>query len=184
MGNCQAAEAATVVIQHPAENRVDRFYWSVSALEVMNSNPGHYVALVAPSAKTEYATTPVKQLKLLKPSDTLLLGQVYRLISFEDVLKELYGKKSVKLGTLLKERGRGPEKVLTGLGDASEIGRRKSSGGLKLNVDGSSANTEEVHQLQLQLGRSSSSSRLVSGRQHGGQGQWRPALQSISEIGT
>ncbi|CAI0430533.1 unnamed protein product [Linum tenue] len=66
MGNCQAAEAATVVIQHPAENRVDRFYWSVSAHEVMNSNPGHY---------------------LLKPSDTLLLGQVYRLISFEGALK-------------------------------------------------------------------------------------------------
>ncbi|CAI0430534.1 unnamed protein product [Linum tenue] len=87
MGNCQAAEAATVVIQHPAENRVDRFYWSVSAHEVMNSNPGHYVALVAPSAKTENATTPVKQLKLLKPSDTLLLGQVYRLISFEGALK-------------------------------------------------------------------------------------------------
>ncbi|CAN1191331.1 hypothetical protein LINPERPRIM_LOCUS39644 [Linum perenne] len=69
MGNCQAAEAATVVIQHPPGNnntkRVDMIYWPISAHEVMNSNPGHY---------------------LLKPDDTLLIGQVYRLISFEGAI--------------------------------------------------------------------------------------------------
>lgn len=75
MGNCQAAEAATVVIQHPGGNKLERFYWAVSASEVMNSNPGHYVALVI--------TSPVNQLKLLRPDDTLLIGQVYRLITFE-----------------------------------------------------------------------------------------------------
>lgn len=84
MGNCQAAEAATVVIQHPGGNKVQRIYWSVSANEVMNSNPRHYVAVViaSPAAKSENGT-PVKRLKLLRPDDTLLLGQVYRLISFE-----------------------------------------------------------------------------------------------------
>lgn len=83
MGNCQAAEAATVVIQHPG-NKVERVYWSVSANEVMASNPGHYVALVIAShtARTENGL-PVKQLKLLRPDDSLLLGHVYRLVSFE-----------------------------------------------------------------------------------------------------
>lgn len=105
MGNCQAAEAATVVIQHPG-NKIERIYWSVSAHEVMNSNPGHYVALVvsSPTLKSENGT-PLKQLKLLRPDDTLLIGQVYRLISFEDVLKEFASKKCGKLGKLLKERG-------------------------------------------------------------------------------
>nr|DAD41535.1 TPA_asm: hypothetical protein HUJ06_015858 [Nelumbo nucifera] len=105
MGNCQAAEAATVVIQHP-RSKIERIYWSVSAHEVMTSNPGHYVALVIPSPtlKTENGI-PVRQLKLLRPDDTLHIGQVYRLISFEEVLKEFAAKKSVKLGKLLKERG-------------------------------------------------------------------------------
>jgi len=83
MGNCQAAELATVVIHHPG-NKVERIYWSVSAHEVMNSNPGHYVALVvsSPTLKSENGM-PLKHLKLLRPDDTLLIGQVYRLISFE-----------------------------------------------------------------------------------------------------
>lgn len=78
MGNCQAAEAATVVVHHPGGNRVERIYWSVSATEIMNSNPGHYVAQVV-------ETAAVKQLKLLRPDDTLVIGQVYRLISFEGI---------------------------------------------------------------------------------------------------
>lgn len=84
MGNCQAAEAATVVIQHPANNKVERIYWSVSAHQVMTSNPGHYVALVvtSPTARSDTGA-PVKQLKLLRPDDTLLIGQVYRLVSFQ-----------------------------------------------------------------------------------------------------
>ncbi|XWS41754.1 hypothetical protein CRYUN_Cryun17cG0110600 [Craigia yunnanensis] len=109
MGNCHAAEAATVVIQHPG-NKIEKIYWSVSANEIMSLNPGHYVALMvtSPTLKNENGV-PLKQLKLLKPDDTLLIGQVYRLISFEDVLKEFAAKKcvsvSVKLGKLLKERG-------------------------------------------------------------------------------
>ncbi|RZC11912.1 hypothetical protein D0Y65_011917 [Glycine soja] len=105
MGNCQAAEAATVVIQHPG-NKIERVYWSLSAHEVMNSNPGHYVALVvsSPTLKAENGA-PMKQLKLLRPDDTLHIGQVYRLISFEDVLKEFASKKCGKLGKLLKETG-------------------------------------------------------------------------------
>ena len=45
MGNCQAAEAAAVVIQHPS-GKVERLYGAATTAEVMRGNPGHYVALV------------------------------------------------------------------------------------------------------------------------------------------
>lgn len=87
MGNCQAADAAAVVIQHPASGRTELAYWSLPAGEVMAANPGHYVAAVitAPHAASSEGAgaAPVKHLKLLRPDDTLLLGRVYRLVSFE-----------------------------------------------------------------------------------------------------
>lgn len=86
MGNCQAAEAATVMIHHPAENKVERIYWSVTASDVMKSNPGHYVAVVVTSTtQRNEKGSPLKQLKLLRPDDTLLIGHVYRLVSFEGI---------------------------------------------------------------------------------------------------
>ncbi|KAI9078058.1 hypothetical protein K1719_039983 [Acacia pycnantha] len=61
MGNCEA----TVVIQHPG-NKIERIYWSVSTHQVMNSNPGHYVALVVTSPNLKFENgAPLKQLKLL-----------------------------------------------------------------------------------------------------------------------
>ncbi|KAK4367847.1 hypothetical protein RND71_011639 [Anisodus tanguticus] len=174
MGNCQAAEAATVVIQHP-NNKVERIYWSVSAHEVMSSNPGHYVALVitTPTERTHNGS-PVRQLKLLRPGDTLLVGQVYRLISFEDVLKEFAAKKCVKLGKLLRESG---GLVL----DSKKISIDPPAVKAKPRlVNGIPAKME--HHETYQQGSSSSGQRSV-GRHHGG-GQWRPALQSIAEIGT
>lgn len=186
MGNCQAAEAATVVIQHPG-NKIERIYWSVSANEIMNSNPGHYVALLAtsPTLKSENGL-PVKQLKLLRPDDTLLIGRVYRLISFEDVLKEFAAKKCVKLGRLLKERG--------GL-EVDEMKSKNSSDRNPAPNPNPNSKSEkcsyvkrvelEVQQLGLQGGISGRSGR---GRHHGignsSVGQWRPALQSIAELGT
>ncbi|KAL7131674.1 hypothetical protein ABFS83_12G019800 [Erythranthe nasuta] len=167
MGNCQAAEAATVVIQHPAGGKVERIYWSVSANEVMNSNPGHYVALVVASpasarrSKDSGAAAVKQQLKLLRPDDTLVLGQVYRLISFEDVLKEFAAKRCVKLGKLLKER--------------NQAGRRLSSA--KVEHD-------EVQHSLGSGGDGGGSSGGIPRHQGGGGGQWRPALQSISEIET
>ncbi|XVE82949.1 hypothetical protein DITRI_Ditri16bG0046200 [Diplodiscus trichospermus] len=180
MGNCQAAEAATVVIQHPG-NKIERIYWSVSANEIMSSNPGHYVALVvtSPTLKNENGM-PLKQLKLLKPDDTLLIGQVYRLISFE----EFAAKKCVKLGKLLKENG--------GLGLGMELKRKdlpSTASNLKPKLNSKSENCssvkveQEVNRLGSSGGTSSGSSRYV-GRHNGGGGQWRPALQSIAEIGT
>ncbi|KAI4315083.1 hypothetical protein L6164_027929 [Bauhinia variegata] len=180
MGNCQAAEAATVVILHPG-NKIERIYWSISANQVMSSNPGHYVALVvtSPTLKSENGT-PLKQLKLLRPDDTLLMGQVYRLISFEDVLKEFAAKKCSKLGKLLKESG--------SLG--VQIKKRESRA---LNPSPSSKSNrtpfkveQEVHRMRSNDNSSSSnnSNRGVGRHFGGGGGQWRPALQSISEVGT
>lgn len=87
MGNCQAAEAATVLIQLPG-GKMQRMYWAVAASEVMGANPGHYVAVVltAPpraAAAGNGPSTPVRHLKLLRPDDILRVGHVYRLISFE-----------------------------------------------------------------------------------------------------
>jgi hypothetical protein len=86
MGNCQASEVATVVIQHPGEGRTERAYWALSAGAVMAANPGHYVAAVItspPDPSSGTGAAPVKHLKLVRPDDTLLLGRVYRLVSFE-----------------------------------------------------------------------------------------------------
>jgi PADRE domain len=106
MGNCQAAEVATVVIQHPS-GKVERVYWSVSASRVMADNPGHYVAVIitAPASSDDCNANNagskhngrkrdpgggghamVKHLKLLRPDDTLLMGHVYRLVSFEGII--------------------------------------------------------------------------------------------------
>ncbi|CAL4929636.1 unnamed protein product [Urochloa decumbens] len=105
MGNCQAAEAAAVLIQHPGGGRTERAYWALSAGSVMAANPGHYVAAVIATtqpaaggdAASGSAPVTVKHLKLLRPDDTLLLGRVYRLVSFEEVLREFASKRHVKL---------------------------------------------------------------------------------------
>ncbi|KAI4303867.1 hypothetical protein MLD38_039453 [Melastoma candidum] len=97
MGNCQAIDAATLVIQHPC-GKSDRLYWPVTAAEVMKTNPGHYVALLISSSALCPSTTNgsaassasaaadgdqvrVTRIKLLRPPDILVLGQVYRLIT-------------------------------------------------------------------------------------------------------
>ncbi|XP_045090214.1 uncharacterized protein [Aegilops tauschii subsp. strangulata] len=49
----------------------------------------------------EIRAAPVKHLKLLRPDDTLLLGRVYRLVSFEEVLKEFATKRHVKLSRVM-----------------------------------------------------------------------------------
>ncbi|CAL5074510.1 unnamed protein product [Urochloa decumbens] len=119
MGNCQAAEAAAVVIQHPG-GKVERLYWATTAAEVMQNNPGHYVALVilrvaadkaAASGDAAAAATAagagggggggggakITRVKLLKPKDTLMLGQVYRLITTQEVTKALRARKNEKM---------------------------------------------------------------------------------------
>ena len=85
MGNCQATQVTAVVeVQHPGKDgKVDKINWPVNANEVMRSNPGHYVALVVESPNVSGNVVVKQQLKLLKPTDMLHIGHVYRLITFE-----------------------------------------------------------------------------------------------------
>ncbi|RZC08189.1 hypothetical protein D0Y65_015080 [Glycine soja] len=126
MGNCQAIDAATLVIQHP-NGKVDKFYAPLSATHVMKTNPGHYVALLISTTlcptkdiqncpnksdiKNKNANNPVRitRIKLLKPTDTLVLGQVYRLIKTQEVMKGLKEKQKAKMRQNVPESAHKPD---------------------------------------------------------------------------
>lgn len=86
MGNCQAVDAAALVIQHP-NGKIDRMYWPMTASEVMKMNPGHYVSLIIPlpisssDDNSDDKTVRFTRVKLLRPTDTLVLGRAYRLVT-------------------------------------------------------------------------------------------------------
>ncbi|CAJ1940037.1 unnamed protein product [Sphenostylis stenocarpa] len=101
MGNCQAVDAAALVIQHPS-GKIERLYWPVSASEVMRNNPGYYVSLIIPLAVPEgqnqdQKTVLFTRVKLLRPNETLTLGHAYRLITTQEVVKALKAKKHAKM---------------------------------------------------------------------------------------
>lgn len=95
MGNCQAIDAAALVIQHPS-GKIERLYWSVSASEVMKMNPGHYVSLIIPlpvpeeENQQEQKTVRFTRVKLLRPNDTLTLGHAYRLVTTQGTYYVVY----------------------------------------------------------------------------------------------
>lgn len=214
MGNCQAAEVATVVIQHPGGGRTERAYWAMSAGAVMAANPGHYVAAVItspPAAGASSATgaaAPVKHLKLLRPDDTLLLGRVYRLVSFEEVLREFASKRHVKLSRATikakddveektkpakprRRRGNGgiaPEeeyssrslaKVMRQSDEPEPVARASPSAAPKPESDIDDHADGEAAEPDCDLEALLPPHGVVFGRRVAR--QWRPALQSIAE---
>ncbi|KAG0470587.1 hypothetical protein HPP92_017287 [Vanilla planifolia] len=91
--------------QH-ADGRVERLYWPTSAGEVMQCNPGYYVALITfcfsgdvrDTAKAGFihwrrrrrwawGSLRLTRARLLKHKDILLIGQVYRLVTSQRLLK-------------------------------------------------------------------------------------------------
>ncbi|GKV22820.1 hypothetical protein SLEP1_g32643 [Rubroshorea leprosula] len=101
MGNCQAVDAAALVIQHPC-GKIERMYWPVTASEVMRMNPGHYVSLIIPlpvstEENQDQKTVRYTRIKLLRQSDTLALGHAYRLITSQEVMKVVRAKKYAKV---------------------------------------------------------------------------------------
>lgn len=93
MGNCQAIDAAALVIQHPG-GKIERLYWNTSASEVMRLNPGHYVSLIIPlpvsqeqeeEENNEQKTVRFTRVKLLRPNETLTLGHAYRLVTTQGI---------------------------------------------------------------------------------------------------
>ena len=95
MGNCQAVDAAALVVQHP-NGKLDRYYGPVPVAEIMRMYPGHYVSLIIPLPETNVPATTTKtveddkserrvvkftRVKLLRPTESLVLGHAYRLIT-------------------------------------------------------------------------------------------------------
>ncbi|XP_057774661.1 uncharacterized protein LOC130993676 isoform X2 [Salvia miltiorrhiza] len=93
MGNCQAVEAAALVIQHPC-GKLERMYWPLSATDVMKANPGHYVSLIIPLT-IPGADNRYTRVKLLRPTDKLLL----------EVMKVVRAKKHAKMKKNMSESG-------------------------------------------------------------------------------
>ncbi|KAG8076177.1 hypothetical protein GUJ93_ZPchr0006g43682 [Zizania palustris] len=188
MGNCQAAEAATVVVQHPG-GRVERLYWATSAAEVMRANPGHYVAVVTlrvaeekqPRARPRArerggrdddgerrGAVRVTRVKLLKPRDTLMLGHAYRLITVDEVTKALQAKK--------EEKSRRAQQLLESkhAGAGAGAGEMINSAG-----DDQAQQDESLDQVaQNDRDRQRSSNSATHSRHR----QWRPSLHSIAEV--
>ncbi|KAH7688802.1 hypothetical protein IHE45_03G054800 [Dioscorea alata] len=152
MGNCQATESSTVVIEH-AGGRVERMHFPVSASEVMKRNPGHHVALITfffskSDQNDEESGVRVTRIKLLKPNDTLLLGHVYRLVSSQEVAKAVRARKYEKM--MKKEQMERQRKVEEDMKDKI-------------------AEQEKDQQRNIQT---------ITTKTR----QWKPSLQSISEI--
>ncbi|KAF5730096.1 hypothetical protein HS088_TW20G00466 [Tripterygium wilfordii] len=167
MGNCQAIDAATLVIQHP-NGKVDRFYWPITAIELMKLNPGHYVALLlstalCPSAD-QCSNTTIKQnpvrvtrIKLLRPTDTLVLGQVYKLITTQEVMKGLSAKKFAKMK------------------------KTQSDSAVKVETRRSEQEENQVTKQRRRTTRTASpANSAITARSR----TWQPKLQSISEAGS
>ncbi|XP_022885313.1 uncharacterized protein LOC111401686 [Olea europaea var. sylvestris] len=186
MGNCQAIDNASLVIQHP-NGRVDKLYCPVSAKEIMKMNPGHYVALLltttlySSSTTTATATTakngssvdnnnmPVRitRIKLLRPTDNLVLGHVYRLITTQEVMKGLWAKKHAKM------KQQQPEL------DERIVEKESSDFGAAIR----NSDMEKIKQVKHERHRSRHNTATNSGAAAKPR-IWQPALQSISEAGS
>ncbi|CAL5374840.1 unnamed protein product [Camellia sinensis] len=184
MGNCQAIDNATI-IQHPC-GRVDKLYWPVTANEVMKLNPGHYVALLltttttaaaAATSATATATATlvrITRIKLLRPTDTLVIGKAYRLITTEEVRKGLWAKKYAKMRNKLSETESGDkqENVKEKMGSDFETPNRRS--------EMEKTNQVLKHERHRPRPRTTTSTNSTAAKSKA----WQPSLHSISEAGS
>ncbi|KAG6472774.1 uncharacterized protein LOC122028542 isoform X1 [Zingiber officinale] len=165
MGNCQASEVAMVVIQHPG-GKVERLYWPTSAADVMKSNPGYCVALVTHSVSEQKqdggGIVRFTRVRLLKPKDMLLLGQVYRLITSQEVTQAVMQRKHDKLRKNQLQR--------------DEEHRRNAQ-----VVETAREEQQEDSENKFQMTREDRDRRTSSTRTAARGRHWRPSLQSISE---
>uniref|UniRef100_A0A2N9EBT4 DUF4228 domain-containing protein n=1 Tax=Fagus sylvatica TaxID=28930 RepID=A0A2N9EBT4_FAGSY len=170
MGNCQAIDAAALVIQHPS-GRIERLYWQVSASEVMKMNPGHYVSLIIPLPVSEEenqeqkATVRFTRVKLLRPNDTLTLGHAYRLVTTQEVVKVLRAKKNAKMK---KQQPESAEKSQT-------VPEKPSSG---CEEEGNSDKEKTYQAMGHERHRTRTTPMNPAAMRSK---SWRPSLQSISE---
>ncbi|KAL9273029.1 hypothetical protein AKJ16_DCAP15569 [Drosera capensis] len=187
MGNCQAVDAAALVIQHP-DGRLDRLYWPTPASEVMKKNPGHYVTLIIPlpaisSSQEDVTKKPAAgcteegdggekknmirftRVKLLRPTDTLLLGRAYRLVTTQEVMEVLRAKKIAKMKK--KEMDSKPNDQTE-----TKTERRRSFG------DREGSRRTDMEKMNNREAKED------KGRAVGRSRSWWPSLQSIAESTT
>ncbi|KAJ0265886.1 D-ribose-binding periplasmic protein [Hirschfeldia incana] len=172
MGNCQAVDAAALVVQHP-DGKLDRYYGPVPVAEIMRIYPGHYVSLIIPIPETNVLATTTKtveddkserkivkftRVKLLRPTESLVLGHAYRLITSQEVMKVLRAKKYAKTKKHQSETTKEEKKT--------SLERKVSEESDK------NRNLETNDEKQRAVLTSSGSSKSKT---------WRPSLQSISE---
>ncbi|MED6123427.1 hypothetical protein PIB30_049088 [Stylosanthes scabra] len=185
MGNCQAVDAAALVIQHP-NGKLERLYWPVSATEVMKNNPGHYVSLIIPLPAAEESqqqqknknhvednnnnnsTLLVTHVKLLRPNETLTLGHAYRLITTQEVVKVLRARKLAKL--------RKPSEKTIEMMQTVHHENKVLVGETEENLN--TGNTYQTARAERHKLRAAPVNPPASKMK-----QWRPSLQSISEAG-
>ncbi|KAF5449849.1 hypothetical protein F2P56_030252 [Juglans regia] len=173
MGNCQAIDAAALVIQHPS-GKIERMYWPVSASEVMKTNPGHYVSLIIPlpvpeEENKEQKTVRFTRVKLLRPTDTLALGHAYRLVTTQEVMKVLRAKKHAKTKQQQQESD----------GKSQTVPEKQQRSGCEAEGKSDMEKTSQVMKHERQRVRTPSTNSAVMRSK-----SWRPSLQSISEAGS
>ncbi|CAA0826754.1 Unknown protein [Striga hermonthica] len=158
----------------------------IAANEIMKLNPGHYVALLltttlyssaagatatATAAKNnangvnndKNAPLRVTRIKLLRPTDTLALGHVYRLVTSQDVRKGLMAKKQ-KMN----------EKMAT----------EKTNSELEA-VNSKNHDLEKKKQVKHERHRSRSNTvPVIKSTAMSKSRAWQPSLRSISESGS
>ncbi|KAJ8563086.1 hypothetical protein K7X08_031538 [Anisodus acutangulus] len=168
MGNCQAVDAAALVIQHP-NGKIDRMYWAVSVSEVMKMNPGHYVTLIIPlpvsGSGNDDKTVRFTRVKLLRPSDTLVLGRAYRLVTTQEVMKILRAKKHGKMTKKQQELQGNTE-------------NQRSSCELEARNSEPDKSYQAINKHERQRQRPGMTNSAAAARSK----SWRPTLDSISEF--
>ncbi|GMN41678.1 hypothetical protein TIFTF001_010903 [Ficus carica] len=196
MGNCQAIDAAALVIQHPC-GKIERLYWPVSASEVMRLNPGHYVSLIIPlpvsdqdkenhdqhphhhhhhhqhhDQNEQIKTVRFTRVKLLRPNETLALGHAYRLVTTQEVMKVLRAKKYAK------SKKQQLDSVVNSDSSAENNNNQSSSCDSEVKTE---RKTYQGLKLEGHRQRTSSSTNAAAVTRSK---SWRPSLQSISEAGS
>ncbi|RZS25748.1 hypothetical protein BHM03_00058997 [Ensete ventricosum] len=180
MGNCQAPEA--VVIQHPG-GREEQLYWPMSAADVMKSNPGYHVALVTLCVSEDRGDgggggVRLTRVRLLKPKDVLLLGQVYRLVTSQGSFPLLLVLLPRSLSVLVLVRTDGEPPLILSFLHRGHDGSEGEEAGEAYQVSGLNALCVDVVRQVAKQERD----RQRSGTQMAARArQWRPSLQSIAE---
>ncbi|KAI3970556.1 hypothetical protein MKX01_024203 [Papaver californicum] len=193
MGNCQAVDTASLVIQHHS-GKVERWYRPILAREIMKTNPGHYIALIitlcvpqqqqqqqelkkkqeSQTMVVENSRVRITRVKILRPNDTLALGQAYRLISSEEVMKGVWAKKYAKMKKKELELMMSTDKPIQACQKQSSLGCDNLKDEQKITTELPEMMINQGPKLERQRQRFTNS---TSGRLR----TWRPSLKSISE---